>query len=215
MNDFETLIEKYSSNYYLLYSSIQENEWGLKAVGRGYLEKYGLTEPEYETFWKPLQDEIFINQDRALPEMVFGDSYRLIALRGGVLFEKADFESLQACFLELGERSFVVIENTFGKSSDEPPLRMKYPAIVTWEELMSGNFISSVLFEMPHKEYFVFGQTAAWGKYSANDFEKPLDIIGFKPELSNLFMRNLTQPDEEWQEVREWLPPDYKDRVNY
>src|SRR5882724_1461868 len=209
MNEFEEIINKYCSKYFLLYSSIEETQWGNKEVAKNYLDKYGLKESEYHAVWKPIQDQIFINQNESLPEMVFNDDFKLLAIKGGVLFEKEDFQDLQACLLEIGENSLVIIENTFGRSK-ETPLRMKFPPNITWEELMSGNFISSVLFEMPHNEYFVFGQTGAWGKYTANDYEKPLDIIGFKSHYSYIFQKYFQQSNEDWNEIHEWLPPKYK-----
>ena len=136
MSEVDKIMDRCASRFYLIYSSIDESEWGKKDIAQNYLSKYWIDQFEYEGKWKAIQDRIFINQDKGLPEMVFNDNYNLLAIRGGVLFEEADFRDLQACLLEIGEKNFVVIENTFGKSN-EVPLRMKYPANITWEELMS------------------------------------------------------------------------------
>ena len=63
---------------------------------------------------------------------------------------------------------------------------------------------------MFQNEYFVFGASDAWGKYAANDYENPLDLIGFKEKYSALFKKNFKVSDEEKQEIISWLPVAYK-----
>ncbi|HEV2830341.1 MAG TPA: hypothetical protein VGW31_00045, partial [Hanamia sp.] len=96
----------------------------------------------------------------------------------------------------------------------EPMFRMKFPVNITWKELTSGNYISAVLLEMGYNAYFVFSGSGNWGKYSANDYDYPLDIIGFKPELAPIFQEYFKQPKEEREEIREWLPQEYKALIN-
>lgn len=90
---------------------------------------------------------------------------------------------------------------------------MSYPSDITWEKLTSGNFISTSLLEMSYNEYFVFSESGNWEKYSANDYEQPLDIIGFKPEYASIFKKNFEQLPEEWEKIKEWLPPEYKEII--
>jgi len=128
------------------------------------------------------------------------------------LFEKEDFEKLQKCLIDIGETHFVIIENTFGNHK-KPFLRMKFPVNISWNELMNGNFISSILFEMFQNEYFVFSANDTWGKYAANDYEWPLDLIGFKEEYKTLFGKIFKVSNEEEQEIFSWLPSVYKQIV--
>ena len=215
MIEYEHHIEKYSLLGYHMYSHVvPESEWGDKKLAKRYLEKYWLSQAEYEKKWLPIQDQIFINQEKGLPAQVFSESYELMALRGGTLLEEIDLEELQKCMLSLGDEYFVIIENTYGGKLDEPPFCMKYPVNISWRELMSGNFISSILFEMFHKEYFIFSVSGVWGMYAANEYKRPLNIIGFKPEHSYIFNKNITQSEEEWKEIKaHWLPPSYHIRT--
>jgi hypothetical protein len=103
-----------------------------------------------------------------------------------------------------------VIENTFGGRVKEPIFRMKFPSDICWDELASGNFASAILLEMPHKEYFVFGDSGAWGKYVANDFEFPLDILGFRREVAELFIDKFKLSEADEREIAQFLPPAYK-----
>ena len=63
---------------------------------------------------------------------------------------------------------------------------------------------------MSHKNYFVFGDSGEWGKYVANDYKFPLDIIGFRNKYAELFKRNFVLSIEERNEIYEWLPETYK-----
>lgn len=211
MTEYTQLLSEYASEAYSMYSkTIPKQEWGNKDIALEYLEKYYLSDEEYLKNWKPIQDTIFQNQDESLPEMMFKDDFSLLAIRGGILFEKEDFENLQNCMRQLGDKKLFIIQNYFGGKLKFPRLRMRYPSDITWGELMSGNFISTVIFEMFANEYFVFSESGHWGKYSANDYEQPLDIIGFKPEYEPIFREEFKQPQEEWEEIKEWLPKKYR-----
>ena len=101
-----------------------------------------------------------------------------------------------------------MIENTFGGRVKEPIFRMKFPMDICWDELTSGNFASAILLEMPHKEYFVFGESGSWGKYVANDYEFPLDVLGFRREIANIFRDkfSLTDAEEHVRSVNSFRP---------
>ena len=214
MSEFERHIEYYSVYWWSSFTKMMaKTEWGNKTVAEMYLKKYWLPQVEYENVWKYTQDKIFINQDIGLPELIFPERYNMLALRGGCLFLEEDFKQLQQCLLAIEEEYFVVIENTFGGKLQEPAFRMKFPTDITWQELTSGNFISAVLFEMLHNEYFVFGESAIYGKYSATEYENPLDIIVFKPEYASIFRNNFKQSERELKEISEWLPEKYKNTI--
>lgn len=221
MTEYQELIEDYSSEAYLAFTPFPESEWGNKEIAEKYLEKYWLPKAEYENIWKPIQDQIFINQNQSLSEIIFAEGYKMIALRGGCLFlDEEDFKKFQDCILQLGEKRFVIIENVYGYKAEEPnkfpfPFRMKYPADISWEELKGGNFISEVLFRCSLNAYFIFGETISWGKYADNDYAAtpaslPLDIIGFKEEYAHIFEEKFKTSAEEAREIAQWLPPAYK-----
>jgi hypothetical protein len=80
-------------------------------------------------------------------------------------------------------------------------------------ELTAGNFASSILLEIPHKKYFVFGDSGAWGKYAANDYTTPIDILGFKPEGARIFGDKFKVSESEEIELAQVLPQAYKTAV--
>jgi hypothetical protein len=204
-------IEEYSVYGHSSFSNLLSSEkWGDKKLAEEYLKKYWLTEQEYLSIWKPIQDKVFI-QGKSLPDLIYHPEFEIIALRGGCLFLQEDFLQLQKAMQEVGEEYFVIIQHSQDFTEGEPMFRMKFPVTTSWEELTSGNYISAVLLEMSYNEYFVFGSKGNWGKYSANDYENPLDIIGFKPALAHIFQEHFKQPKEEQEEIREWLPQEYKE----
>ena len=213
MIEYTRHIEEYLIYGHSSFSNlVPANEWGNKELAKKYLAKYWLPMEEYQRDWKPIQDKIFI-QGNSLPDLIYSPDFKVVALMGGCLFLKEDFEQLQQALRKIGETHFVVIQNSQEFTDGEPVFRMKFPVSITWEELTSGNYISAVLFEMSYNEYFVFGASSNWGKYSANDYENPLDIIGFKPECSTVFKEQFEQSEEEQEEIREWLPPKYKEII--
>ena len=211
MKEYSAILEKFSDEGYGMYSSvIPRANWGNRQVAEGYLESYWLPSSEYERTWKPVQDRVFTNQEVGLPQMVFASGYELQASRGGCLFVQEEFTRLQECTQAISEQFFLVIENTFGGRVGEPIFRMKFPTGISWSELTSGNFASATLLEMPHKEYFVFGETGTWGRYVANDYQYPLDILGFKQEVANIFRSKFALSKAEQREIAGVLPQVYK-----
>ena len=190
-----------------------ESDWGNLSIARDYLKKYWLCKDEYNIKWRHIQSKVFKELDHSLPHLIFQESFDLTAIKGGCLFLKEDFEILQQCLLEIGEKYLILIENTFNDKLEEPAFRMKYPSDITWEEFTNGSFISSTIIEHPHKEFYVFGESGKWGKYAANDYEWPLDIIGFKPDYESVFRNSFEQSPEEWDEIKEWLPPKYREII--
>jgi len=199
-------------------------------ISEEYIKKYWLNEIEIQGYWKPLKDKIFRSRSTYLPDIMFEENFKLIALIGGVIFTENEFKSLQNCMLKAGDRWFVIIENKHmqpivkdnnDKNIIQPLLNFKFPIDITWQELINGGFVSLDLFETSYKEFFVFGDSAKWGKYVANEYcnisvsslGTPLDIIGFKPELAPIFEKHFKQSREEQEEIRKWLPQEYKNLI--
>jgi hypothetical protein len=211
MKEYLPILDVYSLEGYEMYSSIiPASQWGNRQAAQSYLERYWLPAAEYELTWKQQQDRIFSNQEAGLPEMVFRPGYELQVARGGCLFVQEEFVRLQKCTQAIGEKFLFVIENTFGGRVKEPIFRMKFPVGIRWDELTCGNFASAILLEMPHKDYFVFGESGVWGKYVANDFEFPLDILGFKREVADAFRDKFRRSEAEDREIAQFLPPAYR-----
>ena len=210
--EFKELLAEYSFLNDSVFSTVvPESEWKKKKAAEEFLAKYWISDTEYRGGWEPIQNTIFINPEKGLPELRFSKKFEMLALRGGILFVEKDFLQLQTCMKRIGEKYFVVIENSFG-DKNKPIFRMKFPVDITWQELMSGGFISIAIVGYDMNEYFVLGESGSWGKYAANDYIHPLDIIGFKKEYSELFRAVFKVSLEEQAEIAKWIPPGYLDR---
>ncbi len=180
MPEYQKLLEEYKSEYYLTYNTfLNEKDWGDENSARNYLQKFWLRNDEYEEIRIKFQNKIFDANFQHLPQQVFLPEFELIPNLGGVLFAEEDFESLKKCFDKTDDKFFYIIQNNFGET-DFPAFRLIYPTNISWSELISGNYISTVLFEMFHNDYFVFGDSLSWGKYCANDEELPIAGLSHK-----------------------------------
>jgi hypothetical protein len=213
--------------------SVPEN----RDQAEAYFEKYWIDSDEYQQRWLPIQRSIFNDKARHLPDLMFNDGYEIFPLVGGNIFtSKDDFLSLQNCMRETGDTSFALLENekvviefygTDGGWRTTPSVRFKFPADISWEELMSGGSASTVLFQVQGaiKDYFMFGDSGTWGRYVANDYASPtiepavgtpLNIMGFKREFSELFRKQFEKVQRLNPEITsevllsEWLPDSYK-----
>ena len=180
MTEYSEHIAFYQNYKHTSYSAlVPSDQWGDRQKAKAFLQKYWLTAHEYSTVWKPIQDRIFVSQENDT-NSYFQPEFTLIKLVGGCLFLEADFKQLQKAMLAVGETHFVVIQTSQNFTQGEPMFRMKFPVEISWGELMSGNYISAVLFEMNYNEYIVFGNSGKIGKYAASDQLPAQDIIGYK-----------------------------------
>jgi hypothetical protein len=186
MKEYTKHLEFYQIYKHSSFSTLVPSpKWGNKQSAQKFLQKYWLPEQEYLAVWKPIQDCIFdIRVEDS--KCNFQPEFELIKLEGGCLFLEEDFKQLQQAMTAIGETHFVVIQSAQDYTQGEPMFRMKFPVAISWEELMSGNYISAVLFEMNRNEYLVFGNSGKLGKYAASDQDHPQDIIGYKPILKSV-----------------------------
>jgi hypothetical protein len=197
MKEFESILTEYAKDGYFMYSNfIPRSRWGDRAVAESYLEKYWISSAEYEETWRTVQNRVFRIAATGSSEVVFQPEFEIFVMKGGCLFDEAEFDRVRSCALNLDEKFIIVIENSFAGELQEPAFRMKFPVDIEWEEMISGNFASAIMLEMPHKDYFVFGESASWGKYTANDHEIPVDIFGFKGVAERIFKSALSAADE-------------------
>jgi hypothetical protein len=210
MNEFQQVIDFYSREVAGWFSTkISSEDWGDIEVGTSYSEKYWLSDSEYELKWKSIQKSIFPKIDNTLPNLIFSERFKLYVVGGGCLFVEEDFDKLKQCMEAIGEKYFIVIENDFGGWLKEPAFKLKFPANISWLEINSGNFASASFIESIDKEFFVLGESGKWGKYSANDYDYPLDIIGCKPEYRQVFRPRFTQSAQEKAEIGKYIPDNY------
>lgn len=191
----------------------------------GYFREYWLEKHEYLRSWLPIQNSIFDSRAQCLPDFMFNQEFDLFALVGGDIFvSRDDFRSLQSCMREVGDTNFVIIQNKNIVFEGAVPTRFKYRTDVTWDELMSGGIVGSEHFRNGCKDYFLFGDSAAWGRYVANSWIvpgnetslNPINIMGFRKPFSQMFRNSFERIRRQEPEITpdillsEWVPEAYK-----
>jgi hypothetical protein len=173
-----------------------------------YLEKYWLDKDELNTIWLPIKNKIYNERFNYLPDPVFNAHFDIITLLGGSLLTKQELGQLQSCMKITGDKYLIILE-VFDENNPPhtsgPPFRFKFPADITWETIISGAELSLIVFQLPERNWFVFGDSGKWGKYKANDYEYPLDITGFDEKYSDLFKSSFNNPGEDVVELKNWL----------
>jgi|WetSurMetagenome_2_1015567.scaffolds.fasta_scaffold361350_1 hypothetical protein len=172
-----------------------------------YLEKYWLEKPELNEVWSKIKNTIFNSTFNAFPDPVYNVSFDTIVRKGGCILYRDELELLQSCMRTIGDKYLLIIEDfdeTNPPHTSGPPYRFKFPVDISWEAILSGAELSLLVFQMPERNYFIFGDSGQWGKYAGNDYESPLEIIGFNRKYSELFHSKFKIPKEDIEDLKEW-----------
>ena len=194
MKEYSVLLSKYlNDGSYIFSDRISENDWGDVEAAEAYMYKYWLYEKEYLEKWIQVEDSIFKDKASGLKGDVFTNTYSFLPLESASLLDYDDFSLLKGLLHWAKDQYLFVVENCGNYGKKEECYRMKFPSNISWEELNSGNYISSVLTKMYHNEYFVYGDSGKWGWYVANDYKDPLKLIG----VNNNFHKKLNSIQKE------------------
>jgi hypothetical protein len=189
MSNFESILGKYRSDFYQIYASPSAVDgMGDMAAASKFMDRYGIDGATYLEKWQPIAERIFLPLGQTLPAPIFREEFKLSVQVGGCLLTEEEFARLQQFMIAVGDREFVVIQNEIEGFENDLYFKLKFPVGVTWDDLKSGSYVSTVLIEMPHFEYYIFGDSGTWGVYVASDYIHPIDIIGFSPEMMPQFI---------------------------
>lgn len=174
MSNIEKLVELYNSDKYWSYTNIfPEESWGNVSIARDFLQKYSLPDDEYDEIYCRICN--IYGCEMKFDKLLINNGYKIDEVVGGYLLLEEDIELLNKLCNKYDDKYYYIIESV-GYNQDMPIFRLKFPSDITWEELMSGNYISTVLFEMPYSEYFIIGQGDKWSKYADNESFPPASI---------------------------------------
>jgi hypothetical protein len=187
-------------------------KYGFPKLDKGaepYLDKYWLDAEELNKVWLPKKHQTFNREFHKFPDRLFNENFALIIRKGGCLLYEDEYVKFQSCMRSIGEKAFVIVED-FNENkpphTSGPPFRFKYPVDITWAEMTSGGEDSIVwpVFFAPIRMYFVFGGSGKWGMYAGNDYEWPLQIIGFDKRYSKLFHESFPIPEGDLEDLKQW-----------
>lgn len=180
-----------------------------------YLEQYWLDKRELVDVWLKIKNTIFKGNSTTYPNGLLNDNFDIMIVKGGPVLDRDYFEQLQGCMKVTGDNYFIILEDNdedipLGNLPPSPglvgwpPLRFKFPVGITFDEIMAGTFVSMEAFDLPERDYFIFGNSGHWGIYAGDDFATPLHVIGFKKEYSDVFHRNIKISKEDIKDLQEW-----------
>jgi hypothetical protein len=209
MAEFEHLLDKYQTEGWRLWSQrFTASDWGDIRAARLFLERYWLASIDFPD-WQRRAEDIFGPSVLSAADPTFRSDLVLRPMLGVVVLIERDWEALRRVGKAAGDSCIVLIGQAGSAEPDDPEIRLRFPIDATWADLMSGNFVSSIVFEMPYKEYLVLGDSARWGMFSASEHEFPFNVIGSIADLEPIVRREFEIPPEEAARVRGWLPPRY------
>lgn len=217
--NIDNLLNYYNDEYYFTYSHLGDAElkrWGDAEVARIYLEKYFISPDNFQETWGSTQEELFDPATRNLDRLVFRKSTAVFPQIGGVALTSSSLKEIKLVMQEAGDKEFVLISSAESQNRSETLiLRMKYPITVSWEEVMSGGFISTVLFEMGHNDYFIFGKSGLWARYVANDYEIPIDLFSVDDSLVSAVKQYFQLAEIQAEQLKPVIPDYYKEAYTF
>jgi hypothetical protein len=160
-----------------------------------YLKSFWLTHSQYVSRIQAMRCAIFKEGVFTPDAFAFNENFNSYETVGGVLFVKDDYVQLQQCLTKTEDKTIFVIEDFDTANpphTSGPPFRMQYPKASTWQVIYPDEEgISYELFGRPVRNYFVFGDSGLWGKYAGSDWQDPVDIWAFSPEVEDVFLEGL------------------------
>ena len=182
-----------------------------------YLQKYWLDEQEYLNNWKPIQSSFFTNQSKWFPDYMINSNYQLLPLWGGKIFLSETLAALNSCLTQLNESCFVCIQNTFNDTYEglfnNLTFRLKYPVGIKWHELNIGNYLTDTLLWGHNQDFYIFGENDIWAIYSATRSLYPVNLLLFKPEFKDLFIKYCLSVTYDKTYIFNCLPNDYRSKI--
>jgi hypothetical protein len=179
---------------------------------------------EKMNFWQ--ENEVFV-EGAELPEMIFKNDFDFGFFLGGELFDSTSFNQFTQVLKLLGEEKFFIYPKREGETLIDDVF--SFSSDVTWEELMSGDFISFLTVSSLELDLYLCGTSGTWGIFLANNFcyelgspaGTPIKLWGVQKEYYSKFCSivklNKDYPFEDLSSIAfeerpnltEWIPPCY------
>lgn len=170
-------------------TGLSRNDWLDNQRAQRFLNKFSYLNkplpPEWTISKRSIFKTPFEKEDYLFPITVFKTGFIVSCKKSGCLFDKEGYEALQNSLVSLGEERIFI--DKVQEKYDPFPLCLSVPTQTSWKELISGGFIASFLFGFPHGFFFLFGPTAHWGLFVANDAVYDVEILGVKESASHCF----------------------------
>ena len=189
--EITSCLKKYSDVYYeeMFGSSVSKNNHGFSHASK-FLSDFALSTDEYLQECAPKMQKVFkpvgvaeFKICTSPVNMLFQPGYETTLLISSPLFMEDTYHLIQKICQACGDRFLYIVED----GAEDTAFQLKIPVTTSWEQLQSGGFISTVLFNMPYNNYRIFGDSCNWGRWC--DYENSwadYEIFGSKLEIPEI-----------------------------
>ena len=208
--NIQKCLDKYSDEYYRMMFALPTDKDDsvsyLKA--KDFLERYALNNiMETEeclakmcSVFKVVDYQWFDIEKMSLDEL-FKDEFHVFISLSSPLFQEENFLMIQNIEIKHGGNYLYVIEEETCEEDKDVAIKLRIPIDISWQEMKNGGFISDILLNMPHNNYFVFGDSGNWGRWY--DYENPwrdYEVFGYKKETKEIleYRKVYSLATEEW-----------------
>ena len=168
-------LDVYSSEFYIGMFGFNPDMDEEESYNRGkaFLERYAMNDADYKNecltvmrqIFKQSPSEMFRIHHHSAYDM-FQDRFHLFVNIGGTLFGEDDYTLIQAIGKSFGDKYWYIVEDETCEQDVDVAFKLRFPIDISWQELISGGCISDVVFNMFHNNYYVFGDSGCWGRWS-------------------------------------------------
>lgn len=189
--DKKKVLQNYSDEYYRLMYGLHPDMSAAVSYDKAerFLNRYAIDDDFKIRECKRCMEKVFVWPTNKLfyiesdsPQKLFIHSFHLFAHLSTPLFTKEHFKLIQDVGKAIGDKWLYIIEEC-DKRNDAIAFKLQFPIDVNWDELTDGGFISDVLLNMFHNNYFLFGDSGKWGRWC--DYENSwmdYEIFGYHDE---------------------------------
>jgi len=183
--DKRKCLQAYSDEYYRLMFGIHpemDAETSLKKA-MVFLDHYAMDDDVYKRLCCPVMNKVFslpMNCHNEEITGVFHDGFQQFAYNSSPMLWSEKFELIRSIAVSFGDNSLFVVEDEGCEEDPDVAFKFMFPIHLTWEEISDGGFISDVLFNMFHNDYYLFGNSGNWGIWCNYDNPREdIEILGY------------------------------------
>ena len=192
----EKCLRKYSDSYYEdMFGEAGANVIDSFNQASRFLSDFALSEESYKDECMPIMNKVFkffqvgsFDIKSSPANILFQYGFNMSLQISSPMFTEEAYLLMQNIFKVCGDKYFFIVEDRL----EDAAFQLKIPVTTSWKQLLSGGFISAVLFNMPYNSYRIFGDSGSWGKWC--DYESSwsdYEIFGSNLDIPEIREYNL------------------------
>lgn len=207
-------LKKYSNGYYDdMFGFYGKVDTKSRHKAEEFLKSYALGNKDFQQKCLPLMQNVFKHSNncefdirKSSANELFQEGFQTYIHISSPMFTEESYLYIQKICKVCKDEYFYIVED----NNDSSAFQLRIPATTKWENLVSGGFISIVLFNMPYNNYKVFGDSGNWGKWC--DYDNPwVDYEIFGTKVDFIDVKNYNSLMELSEKELSYLPEKIKE----